>query len=162
MLAHHPLTGKPIRVIKSQAQLWRDAKTLVLLSANADPAIPWDRWETCAAGLAVVQTLVEKGIEVHIPILIDEPQIDIQTLVALSKKSHLIVISTAIIKTVGPDAFRAANLGNVLCLQEFKEIYAYCGAPWNGTVEDAAIMICSVLHYSRIAGISSNALEFRR
>ena len=162
MLAHHPLTGKPIRVIKSQAQLWRDAKTLVLLSANADPAVPWDRWETAAAGLSVVQSLVNKGIEVHIPILIDEPQIDIQTLVALSKKSHLIVISTAIIKTVGPEAFRAANLGNILCLQEFKEIYAYCGAPWNGTVEDAAIMTCSVLHYSRIAGISSDALRFRR
>ena len=125
MLAHHPLTGKPIRVIKSQAQLWRDAKTLILLQPTADPNVPWDRWETAAAGLAVVQALVAKGIEVHIPVLIDEPQIDMETLVALSKKSHLIVISTAIIKTVGPEAFRAANLGNILCLQEFKEIYAY-------------------------------------
>ena len=122
MLAHHPLTGKPIRVVKSQAQLWRDAKTLVLLSATADPNLPWGRWETAAAGLGVVQALLSKGIEVHIPILIDEPELDIKTLVDLSKRSHLLVISATIIKTVGPDTFRAAQLGNVLCLQEFKEI----------------------------------------
>ena len=162
MLAHHPLTGKPIRVVKSQAQLWRDAKTLVLLPATADPAIPWGRWETAAAGLAVVQALLAKGVEVHIPILIDEPELDMNTLLDLSRRSHLLVISTAIIKTVGPEAFRAARLGNVLCLQEFKEIYAYCGAPWHGTAEDAAIMTCSVLHYSRIAGVDEKALRIRR
>jgi len=162
MLAHHPLTGKPIRVVKSSAQLWRNSKTLVYLSADADPAIPWGRWETAAAGLSVIQALLAKGIDVHIPILIDEPGLDLQTLTELSTRSHLLVISTAIIKTVGSEAFRAARLGNVLCLQEFQEIYSYCGAPWNGTAEDAAIMTCAVLHYSKIAGISENAERIRR
>ena len=162
MLAHHPLTGKPIRVVKSRAQLWRDAKTMVLLNMDSDPAIPWSRWETAAAGLSVVKGLIEKGIEVHVPILIHEPGLDIDTLISLSNKSHLIVISAAIIKTIGPEAFRNANLGNVLCLEEFKEIYAYCGEVWNGTAEDAAIITCAVLHYSRIAGVRDAALALRK
>ena len=41
MLAHHPITGKPIRVMKTRGQLWRDAKTLVLLKADADGKVPW-------------------------------------------------------------------------------------------------------------------------
>jgi len=162
MLAHHPLTGKPIRVVKSRAQLWRDAKTMVLLNMDADPAIPWSRWETAAAGLSVVESLIEKGIEIHIPILINEPGLNIHTLTSLSNKSHLIVISAAIIKTIGPEAFRNANLGNVLCLEEFKEIYAYCGEAWNGTAEDAAIITCAVLHYSRIAGVSDASVAARK
>jgi hypothetical protein len=161
MLAQHPLTGKPIRVLKTQAQLWRDGKTLVLLKPTADHAIPWGRWETAAVGLSVTKELRSRGIEVHIPILIHEPTLTIQELVSFAESSHLIAISTNIIRAVGEPAFRAANLGNILCLEEFSQIYSYVGAAWNGSAEDAAILLCCVLHYSRVAGVSSAAVAVR-
>jgi hypothetical protein len=161
MLAQHPLTGKPIRVLKSSAQLWRDAKTLVRLTSESDPAVPWARWETTAVGRADVDALRKKGIQVHIPVFTNEPTMTLDELESYSRSSHLIVITMELIKSLGPKEFQQRGLGNVLCLDEFPQIYSYCGSAWNGTPEDAVAMICSVLHYSCIAGVDAQSVSSR-
>ena len=161
MLAQHPLTGKPIRVLKSGAQLWRDAKTLVRLTSNSDPTVPWTRWETTAVGRADVDALAAKGVHIHIPVFLDEPTLTLDELDRYSRSSHLIVITMKIIQSLGAKAFQARGLGNVLCLDEFSQIYSYCGPAWNGSADDAVAMICSVLHYSCIAGVEPLTIASR-
>jgi hypothetical protein len=161
MLAQHPLTGKPIRVVKCSAQLWRDAKTLVLLKEDSDTGIAWDRWETCAAGLQTVQSLRKKGVPIHIPIFLDEPDFTFEDLERESKMSHLVVVSMKVIQEIGSDAFKEGKLRNIVCLDEFIHLYSYCGEVWNGTLEDAVVLLCMILKYSRVAGISSEGLDTR-
>lgn len=162
MLAQHPLTGKPIRVMKTSAQLWRDAKTLVLLDESASADIPWSRWETLAVGRRTIQALRQKGIEVNIGIFVDEPEMTLEDLQAESKKCHLIAISMELIKQIGAKEFQDAKIGNILCLDEFAQLYSYCGEAWNGKAEDAAALICATLHYSFLAGVEESCLTHRR
>lgn len=162
MLAQHPLTGKPIRVVKLSTQLWRDAKTLVYLSSESSSSIPWARWETCACGLETVKTLQKKGIEVHIPIFIDEPSITFDELELQSRDSHLVVVSLKVIQQIGMDAFKDGRLRNIVCLDEFIHLYSYCGESWDGTVEDAVALLCMILKYSRVAGINSHLISNQR
>ncbi len=162
MLAKHPLTGNPIRLIKTSAQLWRDAKTVVLLSENADPSIAWDRWETLAVGTETINTLRGKGIGVNVGVFLDEPSLTLDELKVQSQKAHLIAISMKIIQQVGAKAFQDAKIGNILCLDEFIHLYSYCGVAWNGSAEDAAALICATLHYSYLAGVDEKAIEHRK
>ena len=162
MLAKHPLTGKQIRLIKTSAQLWRDAKTVVLLSSDADPTVAWDRWETLAVGKETIESLRAKRIQVNIGVLLDEPTLTLEDLKLQSQQTHLIAISMRIIQQVGAKAFQDAKIGNILCLDEFAQLYSYCGGPWNGTDEDAAALICATLHYSFLAGVTEKAIEGRK
>ena len=162
MLAQHPLTGKPIRVLKSSAQLWRDAKTLVRLTRDSDPSVPWARWETIAVGREDVDAVRSKGIQLHIPVFLNEPSMTLNEIEEYSRTSHLIVVTMELIKTVGAKEFQSRGLGNIICLDEFPNIYSYCGPAWNGTPDDAVAMICSVLHYSYIAGIDAELIPNRR
>jgi hypothetical protein len=162
MLAKHPLTGNPIRVIKTSAQLWRDAKTLVLLSADVDSTVAWDRWETLAVGTQNIQSLREKGVKINISVFVDEPEMSLDDLKKQSEQAHLIAISMRIIQQVGAKAFQDAKIGNILCLDEFAQLYSYCGVAWNGTAEDAAALICATLHYSFLAGVSQESLTHRQ
>ena len=161
MQAVHPVTGKPIRVVKSATQLWRDQKTLVFLRQNADPTVPWNRWETCASGLDTVKALRAKGIDVYIPILIEEEGLTFEELKSLSQTSRLIAVSMKIIQTVGTEQFQKENLGNLICLDETKDIYSYCGAAWDGSAEDAAAILCGILHYSCLAGLDPSEIPLR-
>lgn len=161
MLAQHPLTGKPIRVIKSSAQLWRDAKTLVLLDTSRwslkdfeAPCVAWSRWETCAVGLKTVTELRDGGTDIHIPLFLDD-ELSFEELEHQSKQSHLVVVSMKVIERIGKEAFKEGRLRNIVCLEEFIPLYPYCGStPWDGSVEDAVVLLCMILKYSRIAGIS--------
>ena len=162
MLAQHPLTGKPIRVVKSSAQMWRDSKTVVLLSAEAEPSIPWNRWETLAVGTSTIDKLREKQITVNIAVLIDEPNLNLEALTRYSQQTRLIAVSMRVIQQVGAKAFQDAKIGNILCLDEFVQLYAYCGVAWNGSEEDAAALICGALHYSFLAGVDEAVLEHRK
>lgn len=161
MQAKHPLTGKPIRLMKTSAQLWRDSKTLVLLPESADPSIPWSRWETVAVGKSCIQILRKKGIDIHISVFVDEPEMSLSDLLAECNQSKLTAVSMRVIQTVGAKAFQDAKIGNILCLDEFPQLYSYCGEPWNGSPEDAAALLCSILHYSFLAGVDASSLSHR-
>ena len=163
MIAQHPVTGKQIKIIPTRTQLWRDTKTVVFLDRNADPSVSWTRWETLAFGLETIKALQEKNIEVHIPVLLNEPSITAATLKDLSVTSHLLVVSQEILKQIPRADYESLQIGNILCLEEFAALFSYLGAPWNGSQEDAACLITAVLRFSRIAGISteSTAIQSR-
>ena len=155
MAAKHPLTGKPIRLMTARNQLHKDAKTLVFLKKDADPLVKWGRWETLAVGLDTITTLKKKGIPVHISVLLNEAAVTGEKLKELSLDSHLLIVSQKVIATISPSEYEKLNLGNIMCLEEFESLFAYLGPAWDGSEEDAAILITGVLRYSRIAGIDS-------
>jgi hypothetical protein len=57
-MARHPLTGEPIRIMRSEAHLTRDQKTLVYITKDAEPSNRWARWQTLVSdpqGLNVLE-----------------------------------------------------------------------------------------------------------
>ncbi len=53
MLAHHPETGQPIRILRSDAQITQSRRTLVWLQADYNVSPRWQRWNTLLTDPAV-------------------------------------------------------------------------------------------------------------
>ena len=126
MLAHHPITGKEIRVIQTDASIWKEQKTLVF---SKHPSV-WDTVNTDALsnGSAPSYYLVTKG----------ELRSD------LCSKAKLIVTSRRI---------PVPTLTNVLCLEEFDKLYPHLGPAWDGTEEDAVLLLAGLLRYPYVSGV---------
>ncbi len=85
--------------------------------------MPWARWETIAVGREDVDALRSKRIQVHIPVFLKEPSMTLSEIEEYSRMSHLIVVTVEGNKTVGATEFQARGLGNIICLDEFPNIY---------------------------------------
>ena len=70
MLARHPLTGKPIRILNCETNLWKDAATLVWLRANSDLTKPWNRYTVGVSSVADYRAVVAAGIKPDICVLL--------------------------------------------------------------------------------------------
>lgn len=67
-LARHPITGAPIRIMRSETQISRDQKTLVLLDHKAEKTIRWSRYQTIVSdkrGLQVMDPVAPSYILLH-------------------------------------------------------------------------------------------------
>ena len=49
MLAQNPITGAPIKIMRSESSIWRNKKTLLWLKAQATD-VSWDRFDTVTVG----------------------------------------------------------------------------------------------------------------
>lgn len=142
MLAFHPKTGKEVRVIQTDATLWREHKTLLYIDAPLTSACGWD-------------TVSENDCQPTFRIIIDplSAACNPTSMKVASMKSRLLVISNAILEAIGLEEFKKIGIKNVICLEEIHQMYAHLGAAWDGTLEDACIIIAGLLHYKRVSGI---------
>jgi hypothetical protein len=140
MLAYHPKTGKEIRVIQTDAVVWRENKTLIY---TADPSI----WDTVYEGLLSDGTgptfrLVLKPVEA------DEFKM-------MATKSKIVLLSKLALDSMGTEVFKKLGVSNVIYLEEVHLMYPHLGEPWDGTKEDAAVIMAGLLRYRKLAGIWS-------
>jgi len=140
MIAQHPITGKEIRVIQTEASLWRENKTL---SYGTTPSI----WET------VSDKLLDDGTAPMYRILLSSSASSDEEVRKASKSSQIILLSNVVVKTIGLEKFKRLGLDNVLCLDEIHLMYPHLGGAWDGSVEDAAILMAGLLRYRRVAGV---------
>jgi len=144
MFAKHPLTGKDIRILNMDTAIWRDQKTLAWL--EAPPSTPMDRWDIGAPSVAAAMALVNPDI-----VLCLGP---VEDCAAWCKAGHaakpkIVAVTQPLVKYMGVDAFAKLGLGNVVCLEELHEMYPFVGASWDGSVEDAKILLALILHFGR-------------
>ena len=131
MLAHHPITGKEIRIIQTDASLWKEHKTLLYSGSKS-----------------AYDTVSAEG----------NPNYKIQ-ITPLSPKAHVDAARSCMLYFVSEKAlgrlsvkeFKELNIQNVMALEETHKLYPHVGVVWDGTVEDAAVMIAGLLRYRRIA-----------
>ncbi len=153
MLAHHPVTGQPIRVLRSEAQITQSRRTLVWLQAGYSKSPRWQRWHILISDPAVWQGETLTGIiiptfsEAWIPIL----------------------------KSVGDSAFvvyhrdaeaglKAAgiNTDDYISYRELFQMYPFLGEPVLPTdpIEKVVVSIAHILRFSYLAWTPSvGALE---
>ena len=140
MLGVHPRTGKEIRVIQTDASVWRENKTLFY---SEDKCV----WDTVYEG--------DTSPTYRILLNVDSPE----DLKAASTKSKFILIAKAALGTVDEGMLKTLGINNLMCLDEVHLIYPHLGGPWDGTAADAAVMVAGLVRYRRIAGIWNQRAE---
>jgi hypothetical protein len=140
MLAYHPVTGKEIRVIQTDASISKEAKTLWFLG---DVGKGWD-------------VVSDKG-SCDFRILIEPTTL--QEFQTLSHASKLLFMSKRALGEATIEEFKNLRIGNVMALEELHDMYPHVSGPWDGTVEDAAIMVAGLLRYRRLAGVWGERAE---
>ena len=107
MLAHHPRTGKEIRVIQTDATVWRENKTLIY---TADPSI----WDTVYDGL------LSDGTGPTFRLVLDRVEADEFKMMAT--KSKLVLLSKVALDSIGAEAFKTLGVSNVIYLEELTKV----------------------------------------
>lgn len=153
MLAQHPKTGKPIRIMRSDASLWRSRKTLVWLQ-DQDPSIKWDRWDTLVMGLADYQKWKAAGKRISYLVLLDTDQTTVDWFQTIDPKEfHMIFIPRDLVYKVGEAKFRQMRIQNIICIEEISKLYPFLGPFWDGTKEDLVLLITGLMRTSWISGL---------
>lgn len=155
MLAQHPKTGKPIRIMRSDASLWRSQKTVVWLQ-DQDPCIKWDRWDTLVIGLAQLKKW--RGAEKRIDylVLLDTEEATINWFDSIKPDEYrMIFITKDIVYKLGEAKFRQMKIQNIICVEEIPKLYPFLGPHWDGTQEDLVLMITGLMRTSCVSGLKS-------
>lgn len=161
MLARNPKTGGTIRVINSDASVWKNRKTLVWMKeapSAVNNAMRWKRWDIAIEG--VDPKLLAWNPQIVV-VREDSPEVRAWLTKPETKEIRFILISTKIVEEIGSNAFRNIGLGNILCLEEFAEMYPFLGDDWDGTTEDALINAAIVFRYQKLVGITATAAKQR-
>ena len=157
MLATNPKTGGQIRILKSDASIWKDSKTLVWIKQPfSKDKKRWKRWDILVTDVSQI------AWKPDIVLLISEtPESNAWLKTEAAKTVRFIIVSLNAIKTLHSEGFDVSNLGNVICLEEFETMYPFLGSKWDGTLEDAIICLTIVFRYNRLIGLSSETTEKR-
>jgi hypothetical protein len=157
MSAKHPITGAPIRIMRTGTQLWKDGKTL-----------SWVQKEHTNQPSHSVNQIITVGLEdakifsSQLCIFTSlEPGLKDFLTSSSAKTKNIILLTKATIEELTPEFIKEHTLQNILCLDEIEQLYphAFDGTPytsWNGTPEHAVFLVGVILRFAYLAGIPTD------
>jgi len=160
MLAQHPKTGKPIRILRSDASLWRSQKTVVWLQ-DQDSSVCWDRWDTLVMGLPDYMKWREAKRRIDYLVLLDTEDTTVNWFNTMNPSEfRMLFISRDLVYKIGETKFRQMKIQNLICLEEITKLYPFIGEAWDGTKEDLFLQIVALMRSSRVSGFQQG--EYKR
>ena len=159
MLATNPKNGKQIRIMNSDASIWKDSKTLTYMKTPySKDKKRWKRWDILVTS-AKPEFL---SWNPDIVLLTEEsPEANLWLKTEKAKKIRFILVSLKAIKTLNLE-FDVSTLGNVICLEEFETMYPFLGPPWDGTLEDAIMCATIIFRYNRLIGLTPDHVRLQK
>jgi len=152
MFARHPKTGAPIRVIKSEGSVWRDAKTLAWLDGSEDLA-RWQRYDIAVSSLEAWRALYKK-VQISVFALLENSDVAADWLKAGNASTvRVVVVSKPLLERIGYAELVKLRIGNMMCIEEALEMYPFLEKAWDGSEDDARLMCATVLRYSKTGPI---------
>jgi len=146
MYGRNPKTGAPIRIIRSDASLWRDQKTLVWdqkgrgQQSQQSQKTQWDTGVTSSADASGATIVICLGPLDQEESFLRSPTVKDHVLIALPK---------SLIDNITIAELATLRLPNLICLEEVQDLYPFIGPRWDGTVDDAKAIISLILRFSR-------------
>jgi len=136
--AKHPITGAPIRIMRTGAQIWKDAKTLYWLRSQ-------EQYNT----VETVSTTLENTETTFIALLDTTDEVfEYLSTPSAAKKGTVLLPKETILSDRFPK-----TLTNILCLEELHLLFPHVGSvPFDGTPQHAVFLFAQVLRYSYIVG----------
>lgn len=154
MLARHPKTGAPIRLIKSDGSVWRDSKTLVWLDGSELEA-KWDRYDV---GVSSIEAWKKYNNRLSISVCVllgDLDECEQWIRAGNSNTVRILVVTKALLTKIGFNDLVKLRIGNMLCIEEAIDMYPFLERTWDGSEDDARILIALVLRYAKTGPLDS-------
>jgi hypothetical protein len=141
MLAHHPITGKEVRIMTTDASIVKKNKTL----CYGNPSLQTACLEFVSEDLNSSPTY---------SLILRPCTVDI--LIGASKRSRIILVSKEAYDSIETEVsdFKKLDIKNMIYLHEIHLMYPHLGGEWNGTAEDAVVLLAGLLRYNKIIGES--------
>ena len=148
----HPLTDAPIRIMTTEAAVWRDQKTLVWLDAAAvtKEGARWNRWEVGVTSKAALDAAAATGVRVDVLACLGDAA-DWKAWMAAGhwKEVTLFAVPKALVTAIGYEELMGMGIQNMICLDEMHELYPFVGGAWDSTEADAKVLLALALHMGR-------------
>ena len=155
MIGTHPKTGKPIRIIQTETSIHRDAKTIVWFDSSVEDK-KWCRYDIGALGSKHFTEITDVLVLCN-P---EETDQDAKWIVnGNAEKAKIIFASKAVLDAIGLDTMKQLGIGNLICLEEVRDMYPFVGEPWDGTSNDAALLASLLLREHSVMGLQTSSLR---
>lgn len=149
MLAHHPTTGEPIRILRTNAQVSSSFKTLVWIKSKFQTSNRWSRWhcvasepETAARYASWIALIVPANADIDdwLPVLKTHCHADSET---------LLLCPTSIVKELEESGF---SYERTFAFEELFDTYPFLGEPCasNDPLEKIVVSVAHILRMNRI------------
>lgn len=159
MLAHHPITGTPIRIFKTETHCYKNQKTLVWLQdAPRQPSMKrLLRWDTLVFGVQAISQWKESLGQYPSAMVIHTPTDEALEWIRSSapREHEMLFLSKAVLEALTVDYIRQENFYNILCLEELGEVYPHILHKYTESDTDTtiALMIAVLFRASRLLGL---------
>jgi hypothetical protein len=152
MSARHPITGEPIKIMRTEAQISRDMKTLVYLDETAEPSVKWSRWQTIISNkesLSVLNSLLPNYILLHNELLAEDVEFWKSWLTIKKREIYLVFVSAKIAEQLGQDTLQDLN---IICYNEMYDLYPFIEEPLTDETPllEVLVSIATVLRFNRL------------
>lgn len=146
MLAHHPISGQPIRILRTETQISSDLKTLVWIRKSFQPSHRWARWfclvtepealKLCSPSVVILS--LQSDLDAWLPLLH-----------TLSDTECLFFAPNKIIIALQSRGF---NSQRVIVWEDMFDCYPYIGEPIvaNDSLEKVIVGVAHILRMNRI------------
>jgi len=158
MLAHHPITGKEIRVLKTEAQLYKNQKTLLWLREDTyKNSERLKRWDTLVFGHALSHKWSPSATVIRDP----SPEALEWIVTSAPRRYELLFFSKKVLEVLGVERAKSLGFTNIICLEELGEIYPHLLRVYNESDSDADVflMISVLFRASRALGLRQDEID---
>lgn len=161
MIARHPITGKPIRIMKTMGQVHKNNKTLIWLRVS--PSLytspeRYERWDTLVTDYKKAMEWKESLGAFPSAIIVRETTSDVLTWLQndAPKTKHLLFLSKALMKEYTVERIERDGFSNIVCLEEMSELYPHIYDVYKSTQDDATtvLMIAIIMRVKRVFGFT--------
>ena len=161
-VARHPITGSPIQIIRSEAHISRDQKTLVHLTQNAEVSNRWTRWQTIISDketLAVLDPVKPNYLLLWNVLSPEDVVFWTNWLKVNSKAIHILFISAAIAGQLPEEVLHSVN---IICYNEMYDLYPFIEVELqnDSPILQIVTAIATVFRYNRL--VIDSTLPYNR
>jgi len=151
----HPKTGKEVRIIETDASIWREHKTL---RYGNIPSI----WETVYDGRMNLKGQGTNGQGANGQGANGQgakgPDYRILLNASVADAEEFKISKIVLVSNLDP-GIKALRITNAIILEEIHLLYPHLGGRCDGTVEDAAVLMGGLLRFRKLAGVWNKRAE---
>jgi hypothetical protein len=164
MDARHPITGKPIRIMRTETHLYRDKKTLVWLR-DQEPTRRYGRWETIVTNEADLRkwTKILNGPPLLYASLTEDDD-EVKELLdnGTLENMHLIFLRKSTLIAYGQKRLQDKGYQNIVCVEEISQMYPHALLKYSEEttqISDIILAIGGLFRFQRVYGFNEKELE---
>ena len=146
MYATHHKTGRQVRILTHTTSTWKNKKTLVWLNGSSNQNVSWKKYDIGVVGSEIYDACISKNILPDILVCVDKN--NVEWIRKNYKKVKMIFASNDILDTLTTTFFEENKVQNIISLQELHHLYTFLEEEWNGSTNDACILVALTLRFS--------------